>query len=67
MLATLTGTAPFSLTGLADASDEAWVGPESDADEDGSTPDAGEDAPAGDEAEDEAEVTEGEPLAHGRG
>ena len=26
MLATLTGTAPFSLTGLADAPDEAWVG-----------------------------------------
>ena len=26
MLATLTGTAPFSLTGLADAPDSAWVG-----------------------------------------
>ena len=73
MLATLTGTAPFSLTGLADASDEAWVGPEADTAEDGGTPDAGEDTQAGDEsgdqvgAEAEAEVTEGEPLAHGRG
>ena len=31
MLATLTGTAPFSLTGLADAPDEAWIGSDTEA------------------------------------
>ena len=72
MLATLTGTAPFSLTGLADAPDEAWVGAEDEAPADGeqATVDADEadGAPESDEqvdAEHDTEVS-AEELAHGR-
>ena len=54
MLATLTGTAPFSLTGFADAPDEAWAeqaSAEAPPAEDAATPDE----PVADDAE---------PLAH---
>ncbi len=71
MLATLTGTAPFSLTGLADAPDEAWVGADDEhasADDGQPQVDESEVAPSSDEqvdAEHDSE-TSAEALAHGR-
>lgn len=74
MLATLTGTAPFSLTGFADAPDEAWdahqgetgatEGADQPADE-ATEPVAAQDEHETDDGADDREVSE-ESLAHGR-
>jgi hypothetical protein len=76
MLATLTGTAPFSLTGFGDA-EEAWAEPDT-AEATADAPDEGDDdVPAevqdheegADETGDEPEsvpTDEEETLAHGR-
>jgi hypothetical protein len=65
MLATLTGTAPFSLTGLADAPDAAW----DDHPEDGAVTDedAGGESDVSHETESDAETEAAheESLAHG--
>lgn len=67
MLATLTGTAPFSLTGLADAPDAAWDDhADGGADQGGdseSAPDLTADAE--NETDAEAEAAQEESLAHG--
>jgi len=79
MLATLTGTAPFSLTGFADA-DEAWAEHETEsADTDEASDQADESAApetdagaasvaqdSDDDAEGDSEVAEEESLARGR-
>lgn len=62
MLATLTGTAPFSLTGFADAPDEAWEGRPDAAGED-----QAEEVPSGSHADSDEAVADHEADDHVEG